>query len=93
MEAEAVQRTSLTLSPEEVKAASGGYRYASRQIVELHKLGFHRATLDKNGHVRLERAHYEAVCRGTVERPRPKVKPVTAVERTRPTVKPISAVN
>lgn len=78
----------MLLSKEECKAASGGYKWASRQLEELHRLGFHRATLDKNGHVRLERAHYEAVCRGAIERARPKVKPAAVVERPRPKVKP-----
>lgn len=75
MEAAAAQRVSLTLSEDELIDASGGYRQAARQLVALHALGFHRATLDRHGRVRLERAHYEAVCRGVLERPRPKVKP------------------
>jgi len=64
-----------------------GYTQPARQLAVLHDMGFHRATLDRLGKVRLERAHFEAVCNSTAERPRPKVKPPC---RVRPTVKAAS---
>lgn len=80
MEATAI-RQGLTLSQPEIIEASGGYRQAARQLAELLKLGFHRATLDKAGRVRLERAHYEAVCSGSIEKPRPRLKPASHTRR------------
>lgn len=52
-------------------------RYArpAKQLAVLHIRGFHRAYLDHNGQVVLERAHYEAVCRGEIQPARPRVKP------------------
>lgn len=52
-----------------------GYKQRGPQLQELHRQGFHRARLGRLGGVILERAHYEAVCGGRVERERPKVRP------------------
>lgn len=52
-----------------------GYKQRGPQLKELHRQGFHRARLGRLGGVILERAHYEAVCGGHVERERPKVRP------------------
>lgn len=57
------------------------YERAGKQLEVLHMRGFARAYIDHTGRVVLERAHYEAVCRGEVQPARPKVKP------PRPTVK------
>lgn len=68
--------TSILLTPEEINKVSGGYEQPRKQLAKLHALGFFRADLDRYGRVRLERAHYEAVCAGAVppemngERPR-----------------------
>ena len=67
-----LERPSIVLTPAELVAVTG-YRQPARQIAELHSRGFHRATLGRDGVV-LERAHYEAVCAGAVERARPKVQ-------------------
>lgn len=53
-----------------------GYKQRGPQLKELHRQGFHRARLGRLGGVILERAHYEAVCGGQVERERPKVRPI-----------------
>lgn len=60
-----------------------GYRQPGKQLAELLAMGFWRARRSRlTGAVILERAHYEAVCRGIdskpVERPRlhkPSVRP------------------
>jgi len=59
-----------------------GYKQRGPQLKELHRQGFHRARLGRLGGVILERAHYEAVCGGRVERERPKVRP--PVPRVKP---------
>lgn len=74
---------SLRLTEQEIRAYTG-YKQAAKQLAVLHSMGFHRATLDRFGDVRLERPHFEAVCNSTVDRPRPKVKPPP---RVRPVVK------
>lgn len=53
----------LLLSDAELVALTG-YKRASEQIAELHRQGFVRARKSMAGGVILERAHYEAVCRG-----------------------------
>lgn len=65
----------LTLTPEELHALTG-YRRAGDQLAELHRRGFHRARRGPAGGVILERAHYEAVCRGHDSTPenRPRVR-------------------
>lgn len=64
----------VILSRDELKALTG-YEQPSRQLAELHRRGFVRAYMGRHGLV-LERAHYEAVCRGDVERKRPTVRPI-----------------
>ena len=54
---------SLTLSTEELRALTG-YQQPSRQLDELRRQGYWRARRSVLGAVILERAHYEAVCRG-----------------------------
>ncbi|QTD44584.1 DUF4224 domain-containing protein [Ottowia testudinis] len=56
----------LTLSPDEI-AAITGYRSSTRQLNQLHARGFVRAYIGPRGVV-LERAHYEAVCRGEYDK-------------------------
>ncbi len=71
------QPTRVTLTPEEI-ADLTRYRRAADQLRELHARGFARAYL-RGGQVVLERPHFEAVCRGEVQRERPKVKPPTVI--------------
>lgn len=52
-----------------------GYHQPSKQLAELHRLGFTRARRGRLGNVILERVHYEAVCRGLTQPSRPQVKP------------------
>lgn len=59
----------ITLSAAELHAITG-YELPCKQLGVLHKRGFHRAYIPKGGGVVLERAHYEAVCRGEAEKPR-----------------------
>lgn len=47
-----------------------GYELATKQLNVLRERGFHRAFIDRNGALVLERAHYEAVCQGHSEKPR-----------------------
>ncbi|MBA4343879.1 MAG: hypothetical protein C0423_17215 [Methylibium sp.] len=63
----------ITLTPDEI-ADLTRYRRASAQLRELHARGFARAYI-RAGQVVLERPHFEAVCRGEVQRERPRVKP------------------
>lgn len=60
----------VTLQPEELEQLTG-YEQATKQLDVLHKRGFTRAFIGRRGLV-LERAHYEAVCRGQIDRPAPK---------------------
>lgn len=65
---------SVILSEEEVVQLCGGLKQPSRQLAELHRLGYWRARRAAiTGRVVLERAHYESVC----EAPKrtPNVKP------------------
>lgn len=56
---------STTLTADEVKELTGGYVMPAKQLAELHRQGFWRARRSAlTGAVILERAHYEAVCRG-----------------------------
>lgn len=64
----------IVLSEAELIAITG-YKQRGPQLKELHRQGFQRARLGRLGGVILERAHYEAVCGGHVERARPKVRP------------------
>ncbi len=58
-----VQAPEIALTRSELQRITG-YRRPAEQLVELHRRGFHRAHRDRSGQVVLERAHYEAVCRG-----------------------------
>lgn len=78
--------TDLLLSPAELVALTG-YKLPSAQLATLQAQGFHRARRNPAGHVVLERAHYEAVCRGESQAPRPRVKPPSL----RPAVRPSAA--
>jgi hypothetical protein len=62
--------TALTLQPEELEQLTG-FEQATKQLDVLHKRGFTRAFIGRRGLI-LERAHYEAVCRGQIDRPMPK---------------------
>lgn len=66
--------TPLILTDDELHALTG-YRTASRQLGALQVAGFSRARIVM-GKVVLERAHYEAVCRGERVPERPKVRQV-----------------
>lgn len=59
--------SAITLQPEELEQLTG-YEQATKQLDVLHKRGFPRAVIGRHGLV-LERAHYEAVCRGQIDRP------------------------
>lgn len=51
------------------------YKRPGEQLAELHRRGFHRARRARDGAVVLERAHFEAVCAGTVSATRePRVR-------------------
>ncbi len=64
----------LILTPAEVEALTG-YRSPAHQLAELLRQGFWRARRSVAGQVVLERAHYEAVCRGeAAPRPAPKLR-------------------
>lgn len=53
------------IPPDEVRAICGGYSQPAKQLQELHRQGFWRARRSRlTGAIILERAHYEAVCRG-----------------------------
>lgn len=51
------------LTPNEIEAMTG-FKIATRQLSVLRDRGFHRAFVNRSGTVVLERAHYDAVCRG-----------------------------
>lgn len=55
--------TDLTLTPAELVTLTG-YQRPGDQLRALHEHGFVRARLGRLGDVILERAHYDAVCRG-----------------------------
>lgn len=67
---------SVTLSPAEVAAASGGYKRPAEQLRELHRRGFWRAYRSKvTGEVVLERPHYDAVAAGLEQGQRQENRP------------------
>lgn len=71
----------VTLSVGEIEELTH-YKRAADQLRELHERGFSRAYV-RAGVVVLERPHFEAVCRGAVEKPRGRVTPpVVAPRRT-----------
>lgn len=53
----------VLLSAEELSAVTG-YQKPALQVRELHRRGFARARVNARNEVVLERAHFEAVCRG-----------------------------
>lgn len=55
--------TDIILSPAEIQALTGGLALPRCQVKRLRQRGFFRARLER-GKAVLERAHYEAVCRG-----------------------------
>lgn len=59
----------IILSDAELTSITG-YELPCKRLAVLHGRGFHRAYIARNGGVVLERAHYEAVCRGESEKPR-----------------------
>lgn len=63
---------SLALTKEELQEITG-YKSPTKQLNVLHRRGFMRAYISRLGVV-LERAHYDAVCRGQVGTPVSKVK-------------------
>jgi len=70
----------LILTPAELQLLTGrSSKRPTSQLVELLKRGFHRAYINAGGRLVLERAHYDAVCRGEVgqaaERKRPQITP------------------
>lgn len=68
----------ITLSEQELRELTGGYKRPGDQLRELHRQGFNRARIGRvNGRVILERAHYDAVCAGRdiVTAPGPQVRP------------------
>ena len=77
----------LLLSAEELQALTGrSSKRPASQLGLLHKRGFHRAHINLGGRLVLERAHYDAVCRGEAgaapERKRPQITPPRALMRT-----------
>lgn len=66
----------ITLTDEELRSLTG-YKLARLQLDALHLAGFTRARIVL-GKVVLERAHYEAVCRGQQPADRPRVRLVRA---------------
>lgn len=51
------------------------YRRAGQQLTELHRTGFYRARLGRDGSVIVERAHYVSVCSSAPARPEPELMP------------------
>lgn len=73
---------SLCLSREEISELTAGLLLPRCQLKRLHERGFVRARLER-GRVILERAHYDAVCRGEFaadagkrDTPRPQLRSV-----------------
>lgn len=58
----------ITLTDAELFALTG-YRRAAEQLRALHSMGYWRARRSPLGPVIVERAHYEAVCRGADLKP------------------------
>jgi len=73
---ETPRRAHIILSPDELYELTH-YRAAAKQLEELRRQGFYRARVGRTGVVVLERAHFEAVCRGldNTASQRPKVRP------------------
>ncbi len=79
----------LVLSPAELRALTG-YARPGDQVDELQRQGFTRARRARDGSVILERAHYEAVCRGQVATARPKVRAPAAPKARPPALRPVA---
>lgn len=58
-----------------------GYEQATKQLNVLHNRGFHRAYINRNGELVLERIHYQAVCQGTATN-KPKSANVAFLRKT-----------
>ncbi|WP_295851042.1 DUF4224 domain-containing protein [uncultured Xylophilus sp.] len=73
--------TDVVLSEEELFAITG-YQLPTKQLNVLHRRGFSRAFIGRNGVV-LERAHYDAVCRGSgsPDQPKPKTANLSFLRR------------
>jgi hypothetical protein len=67
----------LTLTPSELQLLTG-YKRPAEQLAELHRRGFSRAYRNRLGVIVLERSHYDAVTRGAIVAPRPKLRRVPA---------------
>lgn len=65
------QTSQVVLQSDELLQLTG-YEQPTRQLAVLHKRGFTRAFIGRRGVV-LERAHFEAVCRGQIDKPVEKV--------------------
>lgn len=66
----------LTLSEAEIERVTG-YRRPSDQLTELRAQGFHRARKSPtSGRIIVERAHFNAVCRGELDPEQPQVRTV-----------------
>jgi hypothetical protein len=73
---------SLCLTADEIFELTGGLILPRCQVKRLHERGFTRARLER-GKAVLERAHYEAVCRGEFaagpekrDTPRPRLRAI-----------------
>lgn len=55
------------------------YRMPRKQLEALHHAGFERARIGGSGRVVLERAHYDAVCAGRIEKHRPRLRAVRSM--------------
>lgn len=64
----------ITLTLDELIALTG-YRRGAEQLAELRHQGFWRARRSISGAVVLERAHYDAVCRGQDAAPKQQHRP------------------
>lgn len=64
----------LLLSQAELETLTR-YKRPGEQLAELRNQGFHRARRARDGSVVLERAHYDAVCRGYVAANEPSLQP------------------
>lgn len=80
------ERASLLLTREDLVELTG-YKRPADQLKCLHARGFQRAAILR-GRIILERAHYEAVCAGAIEAPRPKLRPLPPELQPRPRVIP-----
>ena len=70
----------LILGSDELQALTGrSSRRPALQLEVLLQRGFWRAHVNAGGRLVLERAHYEAVCRGDAERKRPQITPPRAL--------------